>query len=270
MIIPEQFSQRLISRQNPSCTYYLNNYNTDFAKNMRLYLQEGIYGFYKKYYEDVNVEIRETISAPAQVEWVEIIAVGTLLLAFIIGGMFCYLYVFLKEKQYGTLIVYQTAPHDPLASFLARGAAALLSSLLAGLFNALLIYRLLGFNVFDSLPSFMPAVFLTVTIYISCAAVFSLFIDHFYGAIIGSMGGAMVLWFFSGGFHTAVPEQPVLLFIYRILPNSYALDIMREILFGAGQLNIYANYGILLVMTAFSFVWAMILYRSKLGKSPHD
>ncbi|MBN1410374.1 MAG: ATP-binding cassette domain-containing protein [Spirochaetales bacterium] len=147
------------------------NPQKDWEK-MRLYFQEGIATFYGTYYKDIKIVTREYISAPTQVEWVDIIAVGTLLLAFIIGGMF--------------------------------------SSLLCG---------------------------------------------------------AMILWFFSGGFNTSVPEQPVPPFIFCFVPNSYGLDVMRGILFGSEHLGSLLNHGVLLGMCLVSLSCAVFFYRSRLWKT---
>ncbi|MBN1696766.1 MAG: ABC transporter permease [Spirochaetales bacterium] len=268
LVIPEDFSSCMEHHDKPHIVYHLNNFNTDFAKNMRLYLEEGIYSFYRKYYRDIDIEIEERFAAQAQVEWVDIIAVGTLLLAFAIGGMFNYLYVFFKEKLYGTLLLYRVAPRSPLLSFSARIIAAFLSSLLAGLFNALLACLLLNLNLFAYLPHMGTAVFLTVITYISWAVLLSLFMDNFYGAVMAAMGGAMILWFFSGGFTMAVPEQPVLLFIYRIIPNSYALDVMRGIVFGSNAADGTLDYIVLTGTAAVSFSFAVWAFRSRVWKRP--
>ena len=266
IIIPEDFSQRLENGQEPEITYYLNNFDTDFAKNMRLYLLEGIYAFYREYYSDINIDIEEEFSVPVQVEWVDIIAIGTLLLAFIIGGMFSYLFIFFKEKQYGTLIIYNIAPRSPFASFIARIIIALICSLLAGMINALLILWILHINVFIYLPIIGGAIFFTVMIYISITALLSIFMKDFYSAVMLSMGVAMVLWFFSGGFNVNVPENPILLVIYRIVPNSYALDIMRGAIFKTNNLSNAISYNVLLYMMIASLICAVYFYINKLWK----
>ncbi len=264
VIIPDDFSQRILNKSKPNISFYLNNYHSDFAKNMRLYLQEGIYQFYAKHY-NVDVKIEKS-SKYAQVGWVDIIASGTLLLAFIIGGIFNYLYLFYKEQHYGTQIIYRTAANNVLITFIARIVVAFISSLLAGLLNALLIYLLLAFNIFAALPSLTLVIALTVFIYIALAAIISIYIKSYYAAIMGAMGGAIVVWFFSGGFNAELPQQFFLHFVYKSVANSYALDIIRGKLFGRMNGLYSSNILVLIVMAIVLGLIAAWSYRNSLWK----
>jgi ABC-2 type transport system permease protein len=268
LIIPGDFSARVEQHDNPACTYHINNYNSDFAKNMRLYMEEGILAFYSSYYDQVDIRIEEVVTASAQVEWIDIIAVATLLLAFLIGAMFNYLYVFFRERSHNTLILYQVAPRSPLPSFAARAVVALLSSVVAGLFNALLVWLLLGLDLFHLLPSVAPAVGLSALVYLSAAALLSLFVKSFYGTVMGAMGGAMVLWFFTGGLNDATPENWLLVAIFRALPNSYALDIMRGRAFGSSSLDNRLDYLVLVIMAVGWLLAAVLLYRRRMWRRP--
>lgn len=98
----------------------INNFNSDFAKNIRLYLQEGIVSFYAKYYSEWNVKVTEELPKNGQIEWEEIIVSGSILLVAVLGGMFLYLYLFFKEKHYGTILFYSVSPWALFPSFLAR------------------------------------------------------------------------------------------------------------------------------------------------------
>lgn len=269
LLIPPDFSDRIEGGNEPVCEYYINNYNTDFAKNMRLYLEEGVLAFYQSDYPGFEVRIDEIVSAPTQVEWIDIIAIGTLLLAFLIGGMFNYLYVFYRERQHGTMILYQAAPRGSIPSFCARIVVAALSSVLAGLVNALLILLLLGYNVFGLLTSFAPAVFLAALVYICGAAILGLFVRSFFGAIMGAMGGAMVFWFFTGGLTNGAPESGILLVVYRAFPNSFALDLMRGTAFGKTLLENTTDYAVLLAMAAVWLTAAIVLYGRRMSHRPH-
>ena len=262
IIIPEDFSQAIVAKSKPGISFYLNNYHSDFAKNMRLYLQEGIYQFYNKH-TGVDIKIKLN-SKYKQVAWVEIIASGTLLLAFIIGGLFNYFYLFYKEDQYKTQIIYKTAANNILSTFFARIVIAMFSSVLAGLLNALLIYLLLGFNSFIFLPSLSLTIALTVVIYISIAAIASIYIKSYYAAIVGGMAGTIVLWFYSGGINAVVPASKILFIIYRIVPNSYALDIMRAGFFGQMHLTYRYDLLILTAIAAVSFTIAAYSYKKSL------
>ena len=47
VVVGERFSADLQNGKNTSIEYHFNNYNTDMAKNLRLYLTEGILDFYR-------------------------------------------------------------------------------------------------------------------------------------------------------------------------------------------------------------------------------
>ena len=250
IVIPEDFSTRLEAGTEPRLEYHLLNYSSDFAKNMRLYFAEGKFAFYKKYYPGVKINVSEHFSRTVKAEWVDIIATGTFLLAFIIGGAFTYLYIFFKEKLYSTLILYRTSPVSPLPSLLARYLFSLCISTLAGMLNGLLVYLLLGINLFSLLPALLGPLLMTVTVYICLVAIAALFIDNFFSAVMGTMGSIMLLWFFSGGFTSIEPAGSLMLLIFRLIPNSYALDLIRGVVFDYqhhSRLFDYTGLGIFLL-----------------------
>lgn len=90
--------------------YYFNNYHTDLAKNMRLYLNEGILSFYQKYQPELEVVIEEKYLVDKQVGWFDIISTGILLLAVVIGEMFSF-WTYRHDNwyyNYSVLIVFAT------------------------------------------------------------------------------------------------------------------------------------------------------------------
>lgn len=117
----EGFGAALARGENGVIDYSFNNYNTDMAKNLRLYLEEGILDFYRATDSDLQLEVREVINVDAQLPWFDIIAVAVFLLAFLLGAMFNMLYLFYTEKHDDTLYEYRLAPCGIWASLAARG-----------------------------------------------------------------------------------------------------------------------------------------------------
>ena len=58
LTIPEDFSERLTSGASAQIIYAFDNYNTDMAKNLRLYLDEGIFAFYQSHMPGMEIEVQ--------------------------------------------------------------------------------------------------------------------------------------------------------------------------------------------------------------------
>jgi ABC-2 type transport system permease protein len=265
LVIPSDFSERLERENSPSIDYHLNNANADFAKNLRLYLQEGILHFYRSNYPQVQVTVEEVYDAPVQVEWIVIIASGVWLLAFVIGGMFNVLYLYFKEVQHKTLVEYHLAPRSIVPSFFARISFAFGVSLSTGMLNAALILLLVRVNVFPFFLRLLPVFALTAFTYIFAACLFSLHMRNFYGVVLGAMFGAVLLWFISGGMVHA-RATGILGLIAGCIPNIYALQVVRGILFDPQQAHYFTNLGILTLFFMVTFLAALWSYRRILWK----
>ena len=61
VVVGETFSADLQQGGNASIDYWFNNYNTDMAKNLRLYLQEGILDFYRTTDPQVQIQVEEVL-----------------------------------------------------------------------------------------------------------------------------------------------------------------------------------------------------------------
>ena len=119
LTIPEDFSARLGSGEPAQVLYAFDNYNTDMAKNLRLYLDEGIFAFYQEHMPGMEIEVRREFAVGTQLDWFAIIAVGVFMLAFLMGSMFNFLYLLNKERVHATLSEYRLAPASLLPTFAA-------------------------------------------------------------------------------------------------------------------------------------------------------
>ncbi len=254
--IPGGFSKDVARGTYPVIKYYLNNFNSDFGKNLRLYLQEGIVSYYSQYYRQYRISVTE--KHPAQVQWVEIIASGSFFLATIIGGMFLYLYLFFKEKDYNTLLFYKLSPKSPFSSFAARIGACWLFSIVTAVINIALAWLLTGKNFFVFFDRILPVLSAASLYYIALAVIVSLFAKNFYASAMAVMFGAILSWFISGGMSTVQVEiTSVTGFIAHILPNMYALNLIRYYTLDLPLKSVTSN---ILVLTGMAVVFSTISF----------
>lgn len=250
----EGFGAALARGENGVIDYSFNNYNTDMAKNLRLYLEEGILDFYRATDSDLQLEVREVINVDAQLPWFDIIAVAVFLLAFLLGAMFNMLYLFYTEKHDDTLYEYRLAPCGIWASLAARVVVALGAGALAAAVNGLLVYALTGLNLAPHLLQL------------------ALFVGSFSGAAVFTMATTVVLWFLSGATAQIKYATGILRDIALAIPNTYGLSQMRGAVFAmdasvGGILSVQAGWLIMLGWLALAAVLAFALYHRKLARS---
>ena len=270
LTIPEDFSERLEFGEPAQVLYAFDNYNTDMAKNLRLYLDEGIFAFYQEHMPGMEIEVRREYAVGAQLDWFAIIAVGVLMLAFLMGSMFNFLYLLNKERVHATLSEYRLAPMSLLPTFAARVVVALLAGAVGAVVNALLVWLLTGVNLAYGLLAILPVLLVLGVAFVSFAAIVSLTVRKFSGAAMLSMVTAVVAWFLSGATTSVKYATGALLDVALALPSSYGLSQIRAAVFGVDQ----SVGGLLavdkgwLVMGAYAVVLAVaawFVYRKRMG-----
>lgn len=270
LTIPEDFSERLASGKPARVVYAFNNYNTDMAKNLRLYLDEGIFAFYRDNMPGMELEVRREYAVGAQLDWFAIIAVGVFMLAFLMDSMFNFLYLLNKERDYATLPEYRLSPASLLPTFAARVVVALLAGAVGAAVNALLVWLLTGVNLTRGLSTTLPVLLTLGVAFVSFAAIVSLTVRTFSGAAMLSMVTAVVAWFLSGATTSVKYASGALLDVALALPSSYGLSQIRAAAFGVDQSvgGLLAPGKGWLVMGAYAVVLAVAawaVYRKRLG-----
>ncbi len=270
LTIPEDFSERLASGKPAQVVYAFDNYNTDMAKNLRLYLDEGIFAFYRDNMPGMELEVRREYAVGTQLDWFAIIAVGVFMLAFLMGSMFNFLYLLNKERDYATLPEYRLSPASLLPTFAARVVVALLAGAVGATVNALLVWLLTGVNLTRGLPTTLPVLLTLGVAFVSFAAIVSLTVRTFSGAAMLSMVTAVVAWFLSGATTSVKYASGALLDVALALPSSYGLSQIRAAAFGVDQSvgGLLAPGKGWLVMGAYAVVLAVAawaVYRKRLG-----
>lgn len=188
LTIPEDFSERFASGDPAQVSYAFDNYNTDMAKNLRLYLDEGIFAFYQEHMLGMEVRVGREYAVGAQLDWFAIIAVGVFVLAFLMGSMFNFLYLLNKERVYATLSEYRLAPSSLAPTFAARIVVALLAGSAGAAVNAALVWMLAGVNLASCMRTVLPVLAVLGLAFVSFSAVVSLTVRKFSGAAMLSHG----------------------------------------------------------------------------------
>lgn len=270
LTIPEDFSERFASGDPAQVSYAFDNYNTDMAKNLRLYLDEGIFAFYQEHMPGMEVRVGREFAVGAQLDWFAIIAVGVFVLAFLMGSMFNFLYLLNKERVYATLSEYRLAPSSLAPTFAARVVVALLAGSAGAAVNAALVWMLAGVNLASCMRTVLPVLAVLGLAFVSFSAVVSLTVRKFSGAAMLSMVTAVVAWFLSGATTSVKYATGALLDVALALPSSYGLSQIRAAAFGVDQSVgglLVADRG-WLVMGAYAVVLAAaawLVYRRRLG-----
>ena len=270
LTIPDDFSKRLASSEPAQVVYAFDNYNTDMAKNLRLYLGEGIFAFYRDNMPGMELEVRREYAVGAQLDWFAIIAVGVFMLAFLMGSMFNFLYLLNKERDYATISEYRLSPTSLLPTFAARVVVALLAGAVGAAVNALLVWLLTGVNLTRGLSTTLPVLLTLGVAFVSFAAIVSLTVRTFSGAAMLSMVTTVVAWFLSGATTSVKYASGALLDVALALPSSYGLSQIRAAAFGVDQSvgGLLAPGKGWLVMGAYAVVLAVAagaVYRRRLG-----
>ncbi|MCJ7623489.1 MAG: ABC transporter permease, partial [Anaerolineaceae bacterium] len=85
-VIPDDFSEKIDSGNNPEIAMHFINYNDDRAKNHRIYSAEIMWQFYQTIGLDgPPLVLAEEYPLPVMVDWVSIISIGIVLLSVTLG-----------------------------------------------------------------------------------------------------------------------------------------------------------------------------------------
>lgn len=270
LVIPEDFSERFASGEPAQVSYAFDNYNTDMAKNLRLYLDEGIFAFYQEHMPGMEIRVGREYAVVAQLDWFAIIAVGVFMLAFLMGSMFNFLYLLNKERVYATLSEYRLAPGSLVPTFAARVVVALLAGAAGAAVSAVLVWMLTGVNLASCTLTTLPVLTVLGVAFVSFSAIVSLTVRKFSGAAMLSMVTAVVVWFLSGATTSVKYATGTLLDVALTLPSSYGLSQIRAAAFGVDQSVgglLAADRG-WLIMGIYAVVFVVVawfVYRKRLG-----
>ena len=217
---------------------HFSNYNDDRAKNHRIYAAEILWRFYEKIgYPPPPLVLAEEYPLPVMVEWFPVIAVGVVLLAFMIGGMMNIFMLTYKEQVNHLTLEFGLAPRSLVWIFLPKTLLALIMSILTGTALMGIVYLWIG-----AWPGLEPAIFsgqallavwvlaiLVVLFWAPITMAFGLRTQYFAGAIAVILI-ALTTFFIGGGLALVRVNLDRAVWFTWLTPNAYAIDPMRDLI----------------------------------------
>jgi hypothetical protein len=239
-VIPPDFSTRLDAGQNPSVEMHFSNYNDDRAKNHRIYAAEILWRFYEKTGQPAPpLALAEEYPRPEMIEWFPVIAVGVVLLSFMLGGMINIFMLTHKEQVSRITLEFGLAPRSLAWILLPKILLALVMGLLTG--TVLLGILVLWLGVWPG--RFLGAVWLlgglVALFWIPLTLLFGLRAgqgsgqqsagQHFAGAIATILTG-LTVFFIGGGLGLVRSNKESVPWFSWLFPNTHAVDPLRDLI----------------------------------------
>jgi ABC-type multidrug transport system permease subunit len=229
-VIPADFSARVEAGEQPAVEMHFSNYNDDRAKNHRIYSAEILWHFYEKAgFPAPPLALAEEYPLPEMVEWFPVIAVGVVLLGFMIGGMINVFMLTYKEQTSGVTLEFGLAPRSLAWVLLPKTLLALVMSLLTGTALLLILYLWLGVWPGIYLPAVWLLTTLVVLFWVPITLAFGLRAQYFAGAI-AVMLTAITVFFTSGGLALVRANEDKVPWFSWLFPNIYAIDPLRDLI----------------------------------------
>ncbi len=237
-VIPADFSARVEAGENPTIEMYFTNYIDDRAKNHRLYSAEIMWRFYELIaYPTPPLAMREAYPLPEMIEWFPVIAVGVVLLAFMIGGMMNIFMLTYKEQVDQLTLEFGLAPRSLAWILLPKTLLALIMSTLTGTALMAIVYLWIGawpgldqaFFPGQALLGVWILAALVVLFWVPITMAFGLRAQYFAGAI-AVMLTALTTFFIGGGLSLVRVNLDRAVWFTWLIPNAYAVDPMRDLI----------------------------------------
>jgi ABC-2 type transport system permease protein len=256
-IIPEDFSQRIHAGDQPEIEMYFMNYNDDRAKNHRIYSAEVLWAFYHRLgFPGPPLEMAEEYPLPEMVDWVSIISIGIVLLAVTLGGIFNMFILTYKAQQGGITLEMGLSPSSLALVLVPKTILAVLFGLASGTIFLVLVRFWLGYSPGWSIWAVWLLAGLVGAFWTQVALVFGLSAKNYMPGAVGSVLGAMIIFFIGGGLSMVRAHKDAVIWIAWLFPNTYAVDPIRDlVLFQTWP----ADYNsVLLILIAFAVAAILI------------
>lgn len=229
-VIPANFSEMIETGDQPEIDMYFMNYNDDRAKNHRIYSAEVLWQFYQ------NIELpappltlSEEYPLPEMVDWVSIISIGIVLLSVTLGSIFNIFILTYKAQISKITLEFGLSPRSLGWVLLPKIILALLFGLGTGTVFLLIIRFWLGFWP----EGYLWAVWLlggfVALFWIQIGLIAGLVARNYMSGAIGSVLGAMIIFFIGGGLSMVRAHKDAVTWIAWLFPNTYAVDPIRDL-----------------------------------------
>jgi ABC-2 type transport system permease protein len=253
-VVPPDFSRRVDAGDNPRVEMHFSNYNDDRAKNHRIYAAEILWRFYEKIGRpDPPIALAEEYPRPAMIDWFALIGVGLVLFGVTLGAMFNVFMLTYKEQVTRVTLEFSLAPRSLLWVLLPKVLLALTIGLATGAGLMLVLYLWRGIWPGPYLWAAVLLAALVAPLWIAIALVLGLRARHYMAGAVGSIASGVIVFFVAGGLSSPAYYPTLLRWIAALLPNSYAVDPLRElILFQSWPANWVQTLAILVAFSAAS------------------
>jgi hypothetical protein len=229
-VIPQDFTERLDTGENPVVAMHFSNYNDDRAKNHRIYAAEIVWRFYETIGQPgPPLALAEEYPLPEMIEWFPVIAVGVALLSFMLGGMINMFMLTHKEHVARITLEFALSPRLLTWVLLPKTLLALLMGLLTG--TALMGVLSLWLGVWPG--RFLGAVWLLAGLVILFWVPPSLLVGmraRYFGGMIATILTGLTLFFVGGGLGLVRSNWEAVPWFSRLFPNTYAVDPLRDLI----------------------------------------
>lgn len=229
-VIPADFSERIEAGRNPQVEMHFSNTIDDRAKNHRIYAAELLWRFYEKIGVPAPpLALAELYPRPQMVEWFPLIAVGVVLLSFMVGGMMNIFMLTNKEQTSRITLEFGLAPRALLWVLLPKTLLALVMGLLTGTGLLGVLYLWLGVWPGRYLWAVWLLAGLVILFWVPISLLVGMRTRYFAGAIAVVLTG-LTLFFTSGGLGLVRGFEDKVLRISWLFPNIYAVDPLRDLI----------------------------------------
>lgn len=230
LTVPGGFGASLDRRQEAAVHLAIDNYNSDFAKNVRLYLNEALVTLYDETYPELRIQIAEHHAAGVRITWIDSIGMGLAGLAIVLGGLFNGFNGLLSEYRAGTIKPLLLAPRPLRHIIAAKVIYAVLGAVASGLLILGALRLLTGLPVARGLAGFLAVAIPAAWAYANLGLIVGLWVRRYMPAAAISMVFGVTTWFLSGSLGSLKAYSTTIQSIAAWLPITHAQEGFRNLL----------------------------------------
>lgn len=257
LTIPEGLGKNVSTHKLTYLSLAIDNYHTDIAKNIRLYLNEAFVDIYKEESE-MPLEIQEIHESGRKVNWIQSIGMGLIGLSVILAGLFNGFNSLLSEYQSGTIKTLLLAPRSTIFLLASKATYALIGAVLSGIIMFSVLVLLTGLMVTDVWGGFLLMVFIAGLVYVNLGMIIGLLVRRYMPAAATSMVFGVVTWFLSGSLGELRLYTATIRAIAACLPITYLEEGLRGLVLYHNTQALWINSVMLvgfLVLTLIALAW---------------
>jgi ABC-type multidrug transport system permease subunit len=199
------------------------------AKNHRIYAAEILWRFYESIGQpEPPLALAEDYPRAVMVDWFPVIAIGVVLLSFMLGGMITMFMLTQKEQVARITLEFGLAPRSLAWVLLPKTLLALVMGLFTGTVLMGVMYLWLGVWPGRFLWAVWILAGLVILFWVPITLLFGLRSQYFAGVIATILTG-MTVFFVGGGLSMVRYNRENVPWFSWLFPNTYAVDPVRDL-----------------------------------------